>query len=67
MVGAAPCGSWCSAPQLWQFIVPDDIPEENATVDLTQLQGDNAQVLLSVVLADGEYTKVFVHIDKDTG
>ena len=54
-------GSWI------EFIVPDDIPEEDATVDLTQLQGDNALVLLSIVLPDGKYTKVFVHIDKDTG
>ena len=42
-------------------------PDGPWTVDLTQLQGDNAQELLRVQLADGVYTKVFVHIDKETG
>jgi len=37
------------------------------TVDLTQLQGDNAVEILKVELDDGEYTKVFIHIDKETG
>ena len=53
-------GSWT------EFDAPSP-PNGAWTVDLTQLQGDNAQELLRVQLADGEYTKVFVHIDKETG
>ena len=48
---------------LREFVVPD----EDATVDLTTLLGDNALVILSVDLAYGEYTGVSVHIDKDAG
>ena len=37
------------------------------SADLTKLQGDNAQEFLRVQLADGEYTKVFVHVGEVTG
>lgn len=48
-----------------EFDAPVD--GDDWTVDLTELQDDNAQEILRVELADGEYTKVFIHIDKETG
>ena len=51
-------GSWI------EFEAPVD--GDDWTVDLTKLQGDNAQEILRVQLADGAYTKIFIHIGKDT-
>ena len=44
-----------------------EMPPQEPTVDLTQLQGENAQVIWSGALPDGQYTKVFVYVDAVTG
>ena len=44
-----------------------EMPPHTPTVDLTQLQGDNAQEIWSGTLPDGTYTKVFVYVDAVSG
>ncbi|MEE9248458.1 MAG: PKD domain-containing protein [Dehalococcoidia bacterium] len=50
---------------LHEFVVPVD--GNGGTVDLTELQGSNAQEILTVDLADGEYTGVIAHVGDVTG
>ncbi|MCZ6615481.1 MAG: DUF4382 domain-containing protein [Chloroflexi bacterium] len=44
-----------------------EVPPQTPTVDLTQLQGENAEEIWSGTLPEGQYTKVFVYIDSVQG
>ena len=44
-----------------------DVPEQDATVDLVLLQGDNAQEVLKASVSPGQYSKVFIHVNEVTG
>ena len=44
-----------------------EMPPQTPTVDLTQLQGDNAENIWSGTVPDGTYTKVFVYVDSVQG
>ena len=44
-----------------------EMPPQTPTVDLTQLQGENAEKIWSGTVPDGTYTKVFVYVDSVQG
>ena len=44
-----------------------EVPPQTPTVDLTQLQGENAETIWSGTVPDGTYTKVFVYVDSVQG
>ena len=53
----------------WHVLDPLDDPDgDNVTgVDLRPLEGENALAIWSGNLTNGEYTKVFIHVDNVTG
>jgi hypothetical protein len=44
-----------------------EVPEETQAVDLTQFTGDDATSLVQSSLPDGEYGKIFVHVEDVEG
>ena len=53
----------------WHVLDPLDDPDgDNVTgIDLRPLEGENALAIWSGNLTNGEYTKVFIHVDNVTG
>ena len=48
-------------------LIEFDVPQEDNTADLTELQGDNALEVFKVQLEEGAYTGVQVHVGEVTG
>ena len=44
-----------------------EVPPQIPTVDLTKLQGENAEEIWSGILPDGQYTKVHIYVDNVAG
>ena len=54
---------------MWHVLDPETDPDEDGIpgINLKPLEGENALVIWSGTLPEGEYTKVFIYVDNVTG